>query len=78
MVAVAVLSNGNGGTLTLTNSIVTGNEAWLGTPGIFNGSDSLLTVVDSIVSNNVISYEGPGGGIREPWDAGTRRQYRVR
>jgi hypothetical protein len=52
----------NGGTLVLTNSFVTGNEAVFAGAGISNSGT--LTVVDSIVSDNRISYEGPGGGIR--------------
>jgi hypothetical protein len=51
----------NGGTLVVTNSVVTGNEAIFGGAGITNSGT--LTVVDTIVSDNRISYEGSGGGI---------------
>jgi hypothetical protein len=53
----------NSGTLFLTNSVVTGNEAVFAGGGIANLEGSTLTVVDSIVSQNGISYEGRGGGI---------------
>jgi hypothetical protein len=56
----------NSGTLVLTNSAVTGNEAVFDAPGISNGTDGVLTIVDSVVADNVITYEGIGGGI-ENW-----------
>lgn len=51
----------NSGKLTLTNSLVAGNNAALG-GGIYNGPDGLLSLTDSTVASN-ISTNGDGGGI---------------
>lgn len=49
----------NGGTLTVENSVVSGNIAFRG-GGIVNGSGRLLTVKDSIVNGNSASEFGGG------------------
>jgi hypothetical protein len=56
------IRNWNSGTLVLFNSEVTGNKDVFGGGGISN--NSMLTLVDSIVADNSLSYEGSGGGIK--------------
>ena len=50
----------NDGTLTITNSIISGNNAYTG-GGIFNSNGGALTITDSNISNNT-TLNG-GGGI---------------
>jgi hypothetical protein len=57
------IANGGGGTLSVTNSVVSGNSAAFEGGGIYNSVGSVATLIGSVVSGNTISYEGPGGGI---------------
>ena len=52
-------------TLTVTDSVVSGNTASGGGQGggIYNGGNSTVTIVDSTVSGNADSGGGQGGGI---------------
>ena len=50
-------------TLVLRNSRVIGNGAEFSAAGIGNGAGCSLTLIDSVVSQNRITYEGGGGGI---------------
>ncbi|MEM9537125.1 MAG: choice-of-anchor Q domain-containing protein [Cyanobacteria bacterium P01_E01_bin.45] len=53
---------GNEGTLTITDSTINDNSAnWFGA-GIFNGTDAVATVTNSIIDSNN-SYYARGGGI---------------
>jgi hypothetical protein len=61
--AGGAIKNIDGGTLVVTNSVISGNEAWLRGGGIDNAEGSTVTLTDSAVSNNRIHYEGVGGGI---------------
>jgi hypothetical protein len=58
------IQNRSGGTLVLRNSVLMGNFADFGGAGLDNSEDSSATLIDSVVSQNRISYEGVGGGIR--------------
>jgi len=49
----------NGGRLTLSNTIVSGNAA-LHAAGIYSGWGSTLNVISSVVSGNVAGYRGGG------------------
>ena len=51
----------NGGVLTLTNVVVSGNSASALGGGIFNGNNAVLSVANSIISSN--SAGSYGGGI---------------
>jgi hypothetical protein len=51
----------NSGTLTLTNSVVSGNEAGFHGGGITNRGTA--TLIGSLVSGNDAKYDGLGGGI---------------
>jgi hypothetical protein len=53
----------NAGTLTLSNSTVSGNTANYG-GGIFNADNGTLTLTYSTVSGNTATNESGGGGIR--------------
>jgi hypothetical protein len=58
----------NRGTLTVTNSIITNNLAANNGAGIFNtgkssGEHAVLTIIDSVISNNDGEGSGKGGGI---------------
>ena len=53
----------NAGTLTLSNSTVSGNTANYG-GGIFNAGTGTLTLTNSTVSGNTATNESGGGGIR--------------
>ncbi|MGB5696264.1 MAG: choice-of-anchor Q domain-containing protein [Polyangiales bacterium] len=50
----------SGGTLTLTNSTVSGNTAEFGGGGIYNYSSGTLTVTNSTVSGNTVFDSGGG------------------
>ncbi|MBI3242449.1 MAG: hypothetical protein HYZ49_09170 [Chloroflexi bacterium] len=50
----------NAGTLIITNSTISGNNAYTG-GGIFNGDGSILTITNSNISDNTAL--GDGGGI---------------
>jgi hypothetical protein len=52
----------NGGTLTITNSTISGNSADLGAGGIYIGGGT-TTIANSTFSGNSVS-SGDGGGIR--------------
>jgi hypothetical protein len=56
------ISNVAAGTLVVTNSVISGNQAFQG-GGIDNGASSTATLTDSTVADNEIFY-GAGGGIR--------------
>jgi len=60
--------NFRAGTLTLTNSVVSGNGDSFQGGGIDNWEGSTATLISSVVSGNSITYEGGGGGI---YNAGT-------
>jgi hypothetical protein len=53
----------NQGTMVVRNSTVTGNGAWFRGAGLFNAGGASLEIVDSVVSQNRITYEGSGGGL---------------
>lgn len=57
------IANLDGGRLTVTNSVISGNGGYFKGGGIFNGTGSSATLTNSIVSDNRITYEGSGGGI---------------
>src|SRR5262245_49295273 len=50
----------NGGTLTLTNSIVEHNDVSFSGGGIFNGNGSTLTLSNTVVSGNTAQILGGG------------------
>jgi len=53
---------GNNGKLTLTNSTITSNSAYLGGGGGIYSVDGTLTIINSIISNNIAENDA-GGGI---------------
>jgi hypothetical protein len=53
------ISNENGGTLIVEDSVISGNRGG----GVHNGRRSLATVEDSVISDNTVSGFGQGGGI---------------
>ena len=59
------IHNSNGGTIRVTNSVISGNGAFYSGVGIYNAESSSATLTDSIVSHNSMhyGYEYPGGGI---------------
>ena len=57
------IQNRNAGSLTVTASVITGNSAQFRAGGIFNDTGSTANIVDSVVSDNWVNYEGSGGGI---------------
>ncbi len=60
----------NGGTLALTNSTVSGNNAGAAGGGILNAGTGTLTLTNSTVSGNSANNAGAtGGGIRNDGDA---------
>ena len=52
--------NGDNGTLSITNSTISGNTSYLG-GGIYNGDKGTLSITNSTISGN--TAEGEGGGI---------------
>jgi hypothetical protein len=52
---------GNNGTMTLSDSVITGNTTGSDGGGLFNNADGTLTVSDSTVSGNTAA--GYGGGL---------------
>ena len=56
----------NWGTLSVTNSTISGNSASANGGGIFNGSQAALTITNSTVSGNSAST---GGGVHNGWNA---------
>ncbi|HEX5651390.1 MAG TPA: choice-of-anchor Q domain-containing protein [Steroidobacteraceae bacterium] len=57
------IQNRDGGTLIVSNSVISGNSAQFRGGGLYNASNSTATLTDSLVADNNISYEGSGGGI---------------
>jgi hypothetical protein len=58
--------NSAGGTLTVSGSVLSGNNAWEG-GGVFNSTGATATIVNSTLSGNIASGgdydEGEGGGV---------------
>jgi hypothetical protein len=57
------IQNRTGGTLFVTNSVISDNGAVFGGGGIRNEFGAKATLTDSVVSGNYITYKGHGGGI---------------